>query len=119
MHKPKKITFRIICLVLRLSRPVSQKPTNYPLLCICSPPLSTRQLQTGKSGFDLFTAVLKKRKNTMQFLKNFFNDENTIVGLCAFERRKTSRTKFSESFFHDFQMREKFIPKIENNILLI
>jgi hypothetical protein len=61
----------------------------------------------------------------MNFLKNFFNDESVIVGLCSFN---TMNPKYSENpiekdfFFNPFESKTtyhySFETNFQNNILL-
>jgi len=53
------------------------------------------------------------------FLKAFFNDEKTIVGLCAFEMERPSQARINEALFNDFQFNKTFEPKYEKNVFLI
>ncbi len=53
-----------------------------------------------------------------KFLKTFFNDEKTIVGLCSFELEKPYRTDMKENFFNNFQIKKDFSSKFDKNILL-
>lgn len=58
----------------------------------------------------------------MKFLKNFFNDESKIVGLCAF---KTMRPKYAQTalkadiFFNPFESNKPFETNFKQNILLL
>lgn len=57
----------------------------------------------------------------MQFLKNLFNDDDTIIGLCGFdlEKRKYNKNLLSSSTFSPkTNLRNIFETKIERNILL-
>jgi hypothetical protein len=57
----------------------------------------------------------------MRFLKNFFDDETTIVGLCGFDEIKPKypqRTVVSESFFNHFSTERKFETNFYGNVLL-
>lgn len=57
----------------------------------------------------------------MQFLKNLFNDDDTIIGLCGFdlEKRKYNKKILSSSTFSPkTNLRNIFETKIEKNILL-
>lgn len=56
----------------------------------------------------------------MKFLKNFFNDESTIIGLCGFESMKP---KYVESikndfYFNPFQQNPVFETNFSKNTLL-
>lgn len=58
----------------------------------------------------------------MEFLKKFFNDDSTIIGLSGF---KMLKPKYNESpikndfFFNPFQSETIFETKFEKNVLLI
>lgn len=62
----------------------------------------------------------------MNFLKNFFDDESKIIGLCGF---KTIKQKYDETpaentfFFNPFQGEKVYVSNFEtnfsNNVLLI
>ena len=57
----------------------------------------------------------------MNFIKNFFNDESKIIGLCGF---KTIRTKYSKKtiepdfFFNPFENNKAFETNFKKNVLL-
>lgn len=58
----------------------------------------------------------------MNFLKNFFNDESGIVGLCGFETLKpkyNQNTVSNEFFFNAIQQKDIFKTDFSKNILLI
>jgi len=52
-----------------------------------------------------------------KFLRSFFNDEKTIIGLCAFELEKPSKSGKTKDF-NNFQIKQAFITNIKHNILL-
>lgn len=61
----------------------------------------------------------------MNFLKNFFDDESKIIGLCGFQtmRPKYSENKMEKDFFiNPFQREKVYVSNFEtnykNNILL-
>jgi hypothetical protein len=80
----------------------------------------------GKAVFSTFAVVSVERKCSMKFLKNFFNDESTIVGLCGF---KTMRPNYSKNpiekdfFFNPFQIEKpcafNYETNFRNNVLLL
>lgn len=50
----------------------------------------------------------------MQFLKNFFNHENTIIGLCGLKKRKEYiKITIPESY------KKTYIQNTEQNYLLL
>lgn len=58
----------------------------------------------------------------MEFLKNFFNDENTIIGLCRFEMMKSDYNKNSGEinfFTNSFQTEKVFETNFRGNVLLL
>lgn len=55
----------------------------------------------------------------IDFLKNFLDDENTVIGLCAFNKNEREKTIAVQNFFKDYEMQRRFTPQIKNNILLI
>lgn len=58
----------------------------------------------------------------MKFLKNFFNDESTIIGLCGFNLEKTYCTKkifIDENFSNPFQQQRIFETNFSKNTLLL
>lgn len=62
----------------------------------------------------------------MKFLKNFFNDESTIVGLCRFDSIKQKYNKNvttsgleNDFFFNPFQTQQVFETNISRNALLL
>ena len=57
----------------------------------------------------------------MNFLKNFFDDESKIIGLCSFETMKPkygTKAAMDDSFFNHFSMDNHFETKFEKNIFL-
>lgn len=58
----------------------------------------------------------------MDFLKNFFNDEGKIIGLCGFKSMKTgypkNRTE-TDFFFNPFQCEKVFETNYSKNALLL
>jgi len=57
----------------------------------------------------------------MKFLKNFFDDEVTIIGLCGFDEIKpkySQKSTASESFFNNFSTERKFATNFKENFLL-
>jgi len=57
----------------------------------------------------------------MNFLKNFFNDESKIIGLCGFETMKPkygSNTVINDSFFEHFSVDKHFETNFSQNNLL-
>jgi len=62
----------------------------------------------------------------MNFLKNFFDDESKIIGLCGFQSIKKQRNETpteSTFFFNPFQGGKVYVSNFEtnfsNNVLLI
>lgn len=55
----------------------------------------------------------------IDFLKKFFGDGNTVIGLCEINRKTSNHNTFNEAFFKNYNTGIKFTSKIENNILLI
>lgn len=58
----------------------------------------------------------------MQFLKKFFDDNSTIIGLCSFEQMKPKyyqRAAEENFFFNPYQFENRWETKFENNTLLI
>lgn len=58
----------------------------------------------------------------MEFLKRFFNDENTIIGLCGFENMKPDYNKNSGEinfFTNSFQTEKVFETNFGGNVLLL
>ncbi len=58
----------------------------------------------------------------MSFLKNFFGDDSTIVGLCGFEREKPDYSKNlarNDFFFNNLQTENVFETNFTNNVLLL
>lgn len=57
----------------------------------------------------------------MQFIKKFFDDESTIVGLCGFDSLKPktySKTANEELFFNFAQMNKIFETNFKENVFL-
>lgn len=57
----------------------------------------------------------------MEFLRNFFNDEGTVIGLCGFKNIKPDYNKnlIENCFFtNSFQTRKTFETNFKNNSLL-
>jgi len=57
----------------------------------------------------------------MQFLKKFFDDNSTIIGLCSFEQFKPKYYQdIAENnfFFNPYQFESPFETKFEANVLL-
>lgn len=58
----------------------------------------------------------------MKFLKNFFNDESKIIGLCGFKSMRTGYPKSSmetDFFFNPFQREKAFETNYTRNTLLL
>lgn len=58
----------------------------------------------------------------MEFLKNFFNDDSKIIGLCGFDLEKPyySKNTFTPPVFKTGNISENFFEtKLTNNILLL
>lgn len=57
----------------------------------------------------------------MNFLKNFFNDENTIIGLCGFEGLKPNYVEAikNDFCFNPFQQKTNFETNFSKNTLLL
>lgn len=56
----------------------------------------------------------------MNFLKNFFNDDSTIIGLCSFgiTRPKSTSPIENEIFFNPFQGGKHYETNFKNNVFL-
>lgn len=57
----------------------------------------------------------------MNFFKQFFNDESTIIGLCGFETMKPNYNKNladNNFFFNSFLTEKTFETNLKKNILL-
>jgi hypothetical protein len=57
----------------------------------------------------------------MKFLKKFFDDNSTIVGLCFFEQTKTKHypnAAEGKFFFNPYQFENSWETKFETNVLL-
>jgi len=54
----------------------------------------------------------------LKLIKNFFDDSEKIIGLCAFNKRTDYSNKTDFFFYKDFN-KNKFVPRVDNNILLI
>lgn len=57
----------------------------------------------------------------MKFLKKFFDDDSTIVGLCRFElaqRKKRIKSEDKDMFFNPFIKDRNFQTNYTNNALL-
>lgn len=60
----------------------------------------------------------------MKFLKNLFNDDGAIIGLCGFDEFKSTKPRYSqksaieESFFNHFSAERKFETNFTGNLLL-
>lgn len=56
----------------------------------------------------------------MNFLKNFFDDENTIIGLCGFESMKPKYVEAvkNDFYFNPFQ-KTNFETDFSKNTLLL
>jgi len=54
----------------------------------------------------------------LKFIKNFFDDNSKIIGLCAFDRKAKSYGR-QRDYFHNVFNRNSFVPRADNNILLI
>ena len=58
----------------------------------------------------------------MEFLKKFFNDDATVVGLCKFNMPKTQYRNVSipqDVFLNPFQAEKIYETNFDKNILLI
>lgn len=58
----------------------------------------------------------------MEFLKKFFNNEGTIIGLCGFDLEKPyySKNTFTPPVFKACYLNENiFETKVDGNILLL
>ncbi len=58
----------------------------------------------------------------MQFLKNFFDDDSTIIGLCGFGmvRQKYTETPIkNDFFFNPFVTENNFETNFSKNIMLL
>lgn len=54
----------------------------------------------------------------LKIIKKFFDDNDKIVGLCAFNKKRAYADK--ADFFLYYEVNKKgFVPRIDNNILLI
>jgi hypothetical protein len=66
--------------------------------------------------------VKHRKEMYMEFLKKFFNDDSTIVGLCKFNMPKTTYKNVSipdDIFFNPFQSPKAYETNFDKNILLI
>lgn len=57
----------------------------------------------------------------MNFLKNFFNDDSKIVGLCGFDNLKPNycqRPVMEEVFFNPYNSQNIFETNFRKNVLL-
>ena len=54
----------------------------------------------------------------LKIIKNFFNDNEKIIGLCAFQKKKAFNYNTDFFYYKDFTPKG-FVPKVDNNILLI
>jgi len=56
----------------------------------------------------------------MDFLKKFFEDDKTVIGLCAFNKkgRSLNLNKAEIYFYKDFN-KNRFVPRMDKNILLV
>lgn len=57
----------------------------------------------------------------MEFLKNFFNDESTVIGLCKFEKTKHRYCQtpvLEEIFFQPFLVKSVYKTDTKKNIFL-
>lgn len=54
----------------------------------------------------------------LKIIKNFFNDNEKIVGLCALSKRGLLSGKEERCFYGEFN-KNRFVPRIDKNILLI
>lgn len=56
----------------------------------------------------------------MKFIKNFFNDNSTIIGLCGFETRPKCLKNFDMNDFpaNKFQIDKIFKTNFEKNIFV-
>lgn len=58
----------------------------------------------------------------MEFLRNFFNDESAVIGLCGFKDTKMNYNKnlIENCFFtNSFQTRKTFETNFGGNVLLL
>ena len=54
----------------------------------------------------------------LKIIKNFFNDNEKIIGLCAFNKKKAFSIKTDFFYYKEFN-KNSFTPRTDNNILLI
>jgi len=54
----------------------------------------------------------------LKFIKNFFDDNEKIIGLCAFKKKGHQVSRAEDYFYKDFN-KNKFVPTIDKNILLV
>jgi hypothetical protein len=65
---------------------------------------------------------MKRKEMYMEFLKKFFNDDSTVVGLCKFDRVKSKYIQTpaeTDFFFNPFEQQKNYKTNIENNLLLL
>lgn len=58
----------------------------------------------------------------MNFLKNLFDDESTIIGLCGFNLEKSNYNQNlikKDLFFNSFQIEKVFETDFTKNVLLL
>lgn len=58
----------------------------------------------------------------MNFLKKFFKEDDTIIGLCGFDNMKPNYCKkpiMSDNFFNAFELEKVFETCYDKNILLL
>lgn len=57
----------------------------------------------------------------MNFLKNFFNDDSTIIGLCSFDKNRgeyCNKTIINEVLFNNVSFEKTFETNFSRNALL-
>jgi len=54
----------------------------------------------------------------LKFIKNFFDDNEKIIGLCAFKKKGYGLNKAEDYFYKDFN-KNRFVPRMDKNILLV
>lgn len=56
----------------------------------------------------------------MNFLKNFFNDDSTIIGLCGFglEKSNAYARPFTNQKINPFDFEKVFVTNVKENVLL-
>ena len=54
----------------------------------------------------------------LAIIKSFFDDNEKIIGLCAFQKKNVFACKTDFFYYKKFN-KNSFVPKIDDNILLI